>query len=172
MRVGSEGDRRDSPKGPGPTRTLTSLRRAASGPQRRCEWLTPLWGGSRAHRDPGSPRSRCASRQVRQHQRPARARDHGHWLVGPGGGWAGSGGRVGELVWAIKGSESVLAGDQLHGNGHSLGWSGPNRLRAGMRHEPWAIFVYPPHMLCKHRWVLPSIKSPATCLSIWNLNWL
>lgn len=31
-------------------------------------------------------------------------RDHGHRLVGPGGGRAGSGGRVGEMASAVKGS--------------------------------------------------------------------
>lgn len=82
---------------------------------------------------PGSPRSRSASRRVRQHQRPTCAWDHGHRFVGPGGGRAGSGGRVGELASAAKGSEGQFWLG-IRSLGKDAAWAGQGRggVRVGM----------------------------------------
>lgn len=136
----------------------------------------PLSGaGTGLTATPGSPRSRGDSRRVRQHQRPTHAWDHGHRLVGPGGGRAGSGGRVGELSSAVKGSEGQFW-PGIRYLGKDTPWAGQGRdgMSVGMEPGPWAGFVYPlPRLLKLHKRgrVLPSIKSPAACLSSWNPDW-
>ncbi|NIG60112.1 ATP-dependent RNA helicase DDX19A [Pontoporia blainvillei] len=90
---GTEGDKRASPKRvrggrSGADSDVTAARRFRSpAPERK---NSPLFGAG-IYPDRGS---RCASRLLCRHLRPSRARDHGHRLVGPGGGRAGSGSRV------------------------------------------------------------------------------
>lgn len=123
-RWGPEGDKSASPKRvrggrSGADSDVTAARRFRSpAPERK---NSPLFGAG-VYPDRGSRR---ASRLVCRHLRPRRACDHGHRLVGPGGGRAGSGSRVGELASAVKGSGGRFGRDQMPGKRHSLGWSGP-----------------------------------------------
>lgn len=133
-----------------PARTLTSLGRAASGPQLQSERLPPPRGRSLRIADRAAQAAAFASTCV-----PACARDHGHRLMGPGGGRAGSGSRVGELVSAVKGSggqfwpgirswKKSLSGLVRAGMGCLWGWSLDPEL---------ALFPHPPASpkLRKHR---------------------